>query len=97
MSNYFPIVVQVVPLDDYKVNVYFDDGKIAKYDMQDQLTGVFAELKDIGLFKRSCTVMNDTLSFDLSGEMDEANGLDIDVFTLYELEAVNNDIDDSIA
>ena len=27
-----PEIVQVIPMDDYKVNVYFDDGKIVCYD-----------------------------------------------------------------
>ena len=29
---YFPDVVQVVPFEDYTVDVYFDDGKIVRYD-----------------------------------------------------------------
>lgn len=30
---YFPDVVQVVPFEDYTVAVYFDDGKIVRYDV----------------------------------------------------------------
>ncbi|GFI05100.1 MAG: DUF2442 domain-containing protein [Lachnospiraceae bacterium] len=29
----FPKVVQVVPMRDYSVYVYFEDGKIVLYDM----------------------------------------------------------------
>ena len=29
----FPKVVQVVPMRDYSVYVYFEDGKIVRYDM----------------------------------------------------------------
>lgn len=29
---YFPDVVQVVPFEDYTVDVYFDDGKIVRYE-----------------------------------------------------------------
>lgn len=92
MQGYFPVVVQVVPKDDYKVHVYFDDGKIVEYDMSSELTGVFEPLKDIDVFMRSCTVLNDTLAFDLKGNYDSSECLDIDVFTLYELEAINNSI-----
>lgn len=28
MNEYFPTVVQVIPLDNYHVQVFFDDGKI---------------------------------------------------------------------
>ena len=30
---YFPDVVQVIPFEDYTVDVYFDDGKIVRYDV----------------------------------------------------------------
>ncbi len=30
----FPKVVQVVPMKDYTVYVYFEDGKIVCYDMK---------------------------------------------------------------
>ena len=29
----FPRVVQVIPMKDYSVYVYFEDGKIVHYDM----------------------------------------------------------------
>ena len=32
MNEYFPTVVQVIPLDNYHVQVFFDDGKIVDYD-----------------------------------------------------------------
>ena len=32
MDEYFPTVVQVVPLDNFHVQVFFDDGKIVEYD-----------------------------------------------------------------
>lgn len=88
MTSYFPVVVQVVPFDDYKVQIYFDDGKIVEYDMSEKLTGVFEQLKDIEVFKRSCTVLNETLAFDLAGKWDETACLDIDPCVLYELEAI---------
>lgn len=34
--------------------------------------------------------MNGTLAWDLSGNRDEANCIDIDPFTLYELDSINN-------
>ena len=35
--DYFPEVVQVIPHEDYTVDVYFQDGKIVLYDMKPNL------------------------------------------------------------
>jgi len=78
-------VVQVVPRDDFKVYVYFEDGKIKLYDMKNFIgKGVFAPLADIEIFKEKCTVMNYTLAFDLTGKRDEFDCLDIDPCSIYE-------------
>lgn len=80
----FRKVVQVVPTNDYKVYVYFDDGKIKLYDASELVEkGVFKQLKDIELFQKSCTVLNDTLAWDISGNYDPSNCLDIDPDNIY--------------
>lgn len=33
----FPKIVQVIPIENYSVYVYFDDGKIVCYDMSHML------------------------------------------------------------
>ena len=33
----FPKVVQVIPMKDYSVYVYFEDGKIVNYDMSQMI------------------------------------------------------------
>ena len=81
----FNKVVQVVPTNDYKVYVYFADGKIKLYDASELVKkGVFTQLRNIDLFKKSCTVLNDTLAWDTSGNYDPANCLDIDPDKLYD-------------
>lgn len=90
MHDYFPIVVQVIPLDNYHVQVFFGDGKIVEYDATNDLQGeIFKPLQDIQLFKDTCTVLNDTLAWDLTGNRDASNCIDIDSFVLYELPAIN--------
>lgn len=85
----FPSIVQVIPTDDYKVYVYFDDGKIVCYDVTPFLEKeVFKVLKDKKIFKDSCTIMNHTLAFDISGNRDSYNCIDIDPETLYGLNEV---------
>lgn len=82
----FPKVVQVIPMKDYSVYVYFEDGKIVCYDMSQMLEKeVFQPLKDIDIFIDTCTVLNDTLAWDLDKNRDNTTCLDIDPDTLYEL------------
>lgn len=91
MDEYYPIVVQVIPLDNYHVQVFFSDGKIVDYDAtQDLQHEIFKPLQDIEKFKDACTVLNDTLAWDLSGNRDTTACIDIDPFTLYELNAINS-------
>ena len=47
-------------------------------------------IRDINAFKEACTVMNGTLAWDISGNRDESSCIDIDPFTVYELESINN-------
>ncbi|MDD4346467.1 MAG: DUF2442 domain-containing protein [Desulfitobacteriaceae bacterium] len=80
----FHKVLQVVPTDDYKVYIYFDDGKIKLFDASELIKkGVFQQLQGVELFKNSCTVLNDTLAWDLSGKFDPYNCLDLDPEELY--------------
>ena len=81
-----PKVVQVVPRKDYSVYVYFEDGKIVCYDMQHMIgKEVFRPLKDLDTFIDTCTVMNDTLAWDIQGNRDNTACWDIDPETLYAL------------
>ncbi|MDW2796957.1 DUF2442 domain-containing protein [Clostridium boliviensis] len=91
MQDYFPVVVQVIPLDNYHVQVFFDNGKIVDYNATNLLQGeVFKPLQDIQTFKDTCTVLNDTLAWDISGNRDPSESIDIDPFTLYELDSINH-------
>lgn len=89
----FPKVVQVIPMQDYSVYVYFEDGKIVHYDMSKLIEmEVFSCLKNIDIFINRCTVMNDTLAWDINGNWDSTACLDIDPDTLYELPFANEHI-----
>lgn len=83
---YLPDVVQVVPFEDYTVDVYFDDGKIVRYDAMPFLEdGNFSKLKDLQIFMNSCTILNGTLAWDISGDRNEYECIDIDPETLHAL------------
>lgn len=83
--EYMPEVIQVIPTDNFKVYVYFDDGSIHLYDATYLIkNGVFKVLQDINLFKKKCTVLNGTLAWSLDDSYDESTCLDIDPFVIYE-------------
>ncbi len=89
----FPKVVQVVPMRNFSVYVYFEDGKIVCYDMLTMIEKeVFRPLKDISIFMNTCTVLNDTLAWDIQGNRDSTSCLDIDPDTLYELPYIEEQI-----
>lgn len=88
--NYLPEVVQVVPRQDYTVLVHFSDGKIVEYDVSPMLDKeVFSALKDKHVFVYACTIMNDTLAWDIEGNRNKEKCIDIAPETLYALPAVN--------
>lgn len=90
MKDYIPVVIKVIPLDNFHVYVTFDDGKIIDYDAtKDLQTELFEPLRDIEVFKEACTIMNDTLAWDITGNRDNKNCIDIDPFTLYEMDCIS--------
>lgn len=91
MMDHTPDIVQVVPHENYTVSVFFCDGKTVLYDVKPKLDkGVFRQLEDLAFFMERCTIMNETLAWDLSGTGDETNCIDIDPDMLYHLEAVDD-------
>ncbi|MBD5474046.1 MAG: DUF2442 domain-containing protein [Lachnospiraceae bacterium] len=88
-----PKVVQVVPTEEHTVYVYFEDGKIVCYDVKPLLEKeLFAVLREVENFKRICTIMNDTLAWDISENRDNTACIDIAPDTLYALEAVKEKV-----
>ena len=86
-------IVQVIPYEDYTVYVYFEDGKIVCYDAKPLLDKkAFAPLKNIDFFMNACTILNDTLAWDICKNRDNTTCLDIDPDTLYELPNVKERI-----
>lgn len=81
----FNQVIQVLPTKDYKVYIYFADGKIKLFDASRLVEkGVFRKLKDIKVFTETCTVINGTLGWDISRNHDASECLDLDPDNLYE-------------
>ncbi len=85
-------VIQVIPTDDYKVYIYMDDNTVRLYDAAPLIAkgGIFKQIQDPEIFKNTCTILNDTLAWDLSGCMDGINCIDICPDTLRECPEVEN-------
>lgn len=82
---FMPEVIQVKPMDNYIVEILFQDGKIVNYDVKPLLEKeVFKVLKDKNFYTTRCTVMNHTLAWDVSGNYDTASCIDIDPNVLYQ-------------
>lgn len=76
---YQPQIVQVKPTKDYVVYIYYDDGNVRLYDAKPLIDekGIFEKLKDINIFLNTCTIMNNTLAWDVAGNYDEYHCIDI--------------------
>jgi len=93
MMDYTPDIVQVVPHEDFTVSVYFCDGKIVRYDVKPKLgKGVFKKLSDISFFMERCKIMNDSLAWDVTGNNDPFECIDIDPDFLYSLDYADEQI-----
>lgn len=76
--------MEVIPTEDYKVYLYFDDGSIKLYDAEDIIDkGIFKILSDKKIFMETCTVLNGTLAWDVEGNYDTSKCLDLDQLELY--------------
>ncbi len=89
-----PVLYQVLPTNDYKVYLYYDNGEIKLYDCSFILENerLYKKIQQIEDFKRLCTIMNRTLAFDISEKLDLCNCIDFCPDTIY-LESVKVDKD----
>lgn len=80
-----PALYQVLPTDDYKVYLYYDNGEIKLYDCNFILENkrLYGKIQQIEDFKRLCTIMNRTLAFDISEKFDPCNCIDFCPDTIY--------------
>lgn len=93
---YYPVVAQALAGEDYTVYAYFTDGTIHKYDVKPLLQkgGIFEKLEDKAFFRDRLTVMNMTVAWDLSGQFDPENCIDIDPFEVYAAQLVSDPLEE---
>lgn len=85
-------IVQVIPTENYTVYIYFDDGYVRLYNANELIKrgGIFNKLKDKKFFIERCTILNNTLAWDITGNYDEFNCIDICPDTLKSCPIVEN-------
>lgn len=80
----FKSILQVYPEENYQVYLYFNTGEVRLYDASEIVgKGVFKVLADKKFFVERCTVLNHTLAWDVSGNYDPTQCLDLDPEVLY--------------
>ena len=90
--NFIPKVLQVIPTNDFCVYVYFNDGSVRLLDMKPLIKPdtVFESLRDITFFKTKLAVINDTVAWDVGGNRDSRNCIDLDPCVIFEQPAVED-------
>lgn len=84
--KYFhPEVFQAVAGKNFIVYAYMNDGSIRMLDMKPMIKngGVFAILKDEKIFCEKLTVLNNSVAWDIGGNRDEYNCIDVDPFHIF--------------
>lgn len=91
-SNFWPMVLQVIPTDDYQVYAYFNDGSVRLFDVKPLIKPgtVFAPLQDIDFFKAKLAVINDTIAWDMGGDRDPYKCVDLDPIVIFDQPAVSD-------
>lgn len=89
----FPAIVQAVPGEDFTVYAYCNDGAVRLVDVKPMIAlgGVFAQLSDPAFFRGRLTVLNDTVAWDLTGDRDPAECVDLDPFQIFETAPIVED------
>ena len=80
-------ICMVKPATGRKIDCYFTTGHVKRFDMSRLLKPncgpVFRPLRDRNTFLSTMTVMNSTLAFDIAGNRDDRQCVDIDPETIF--------------
>jgi hypothetical protein len=87
---FYPEVFQAVAGEDYVVYAYMNDGSMREFDAKPLLRqgGVFEKIKDETIFKKTLTVLNGTVAWDIAGNRNTYECIDIDPMTIFECPTV---------
>ena len=91
--EYYPFVLQAVPGESRNVYAYFSDGSVRLYDVSDKIlpNTVFEELRDEQFFREKLTVIGGAVAWDVNGDRNAENCIDIDPISMYETAQIVQD------
>lgn len=78
-EDYIPQIYMIALAGGKKVDCYFTNGAVRRYDVSNaiRLGGVFAPLEDQALFEKAVLVFDGVLAFDIKGNRDPYEIVDI--------------------
>lgn len=80
-----PHVLQVIPGDGKTVYAYYNDGTVRLADIAPLIKQgtVFEPLMDDAFFQSRLTVLNGAVAWDMTGNFDETQCIDLDPIKMY--------------
>lgn len=96
---FWPVVLQVVPTDDFGIYVYFNDGSVRFFDVKPLLKkgSVFEPMMQIDFFKDRLSIINDTVAWDMTGDGNPRKCVDLDPLVLFEQPCVADPLEQESA
>lgn len=87
---FYPEVYQAVAGENYMVYAYLNDGSLREFDVKPLIKqgGVFKKIEDKDIFKNTLTILNGTVAWDIAGNRNEYECIDIDPMTLFECPSI---------
>ena len=84
-QRFYPEVYQAVAGNNYTVYAYLNDGSVRKFDVKPLIKqgGIFKRIEDETVFKNTLTVLNGTVAWDIAGNRNEYECIDIDPMTVF--------------
>ncbi|MFI3256665.1 MAG: DUF2442 domain-containing protein [Spirochaetales bacterium] len=89
-TYFFPEIIQVVPTDNFEIYAYFNDGSVHFFDVKPFITkgSVFEKISDIDVFKKTLTIIQHNVAWDIDGNRNPYTCIDLDPFEIFDTERV---------
>lgn len=90
-ARFYPEIYQVVASRNYIVYAYLSDGSVREFDVKPLIEqgGIFNKFLDEKIFREKLTVLNGTVAWDIVGNRNEYECIDIDPMTIFKCPIVS--------
>lgn len=84
-ARFYPEIYQAVAGKNYMVYAYLNDGSVREFDVKPLINqgGVFQKIEDETIFRDTLTILNGTVAWDIAGNRNEYECIDIDPMTIF--------------